>query len=199
MNKFDVLKGKKVLLIEDDKDTSDLLKSELEYYRMEVLPQIHSVEKAIEVLNSEPQQKDPSDFLILDMMLPQTEADHQKISELQEKLKELRKIFEGAGFQDTRNYSSDEITKARKTRKETLEEIKKYINEKGAIEVYKSISKEMKAKYHIIILSALGSSELKKELDLDEFTGAWLVKPQSAEAILDAARRLLLTDSQIRD
>lgn len=202
--RLEVLKGKRVVIVEDDAELATRLKAELEQYGMIVeghIAWIRGEGGAIECLRV----KGPKvDLLILDVMLPATEENYKQLIAIEKELKDLRGTFVRASSSQPQTEDfNQKLQEARNRRKDLLAKSRELIEKEGGVDLVEEVLRvdPPLPLPPVVFLTAVGHEQIivraqtviqeQSKVRKETIRSLWLVKPQTIGAILDAAVDLI--------
>lgn len=193
----EVLKGTKVLIVDDDEHLPQRLVNEFKRYGSESNVK-HTVEEGLAELNDNGSEYD---LIVIDVMLPKNEEDYKKIESYREELEECFRIIKD---EDSADPDDEEFKRkwerARGLRPHLHKRITSLIRKKGGIEIIKEWLEQLKSEKAppILYLTAIGDEAIMAEGI--EATGAvnsiWLVKPVTVEKLLNTSAKLILAGKE---
>jgi DNA-binding response OmpR family regulator len=186
------LEGKIILVIEDDKLLKTGLQEAFEGQGCSKIVLKECIENAFKEISK--QGKD-YDLIMLDIMLPETEKQLNRLRELEQELDEVRGVLRQEDEMDPDNNSlRDEIEKAYNKRATILREKDTLVNRRGGIELLEKLNDKglLGNQLPILVLTAVGNKEdVYDGMKLLSESGDWLVKPVNVQTLINKAQELI--------
>lgn len=189
-NSLEILKGKNILIVEDEDFIADKIKKLLEGYTETTILLANCIESALKKI----QGHSIFDIILVDVMIPETKSNVEKVKEYEKRLDGLRKDFEHLNSLDKTTEVQNSLYKKRIERSEVLKGIESLIDEEGGIHLIERIKAENKDKIpkSCIFLSAIGNeTKIKSGLNVAGENSKWLIKPIPNAIILETCCNVL--------
>lgn len=173
---LDILRGKQILIIEDEEFIGGKIKKLLERYTENTILLSNCIERTLELIK----EYEFFDMLLVDVMIPETKFDVKMVREYEERLNNLRKDFELLNSSESSDSVQNQIHKKRIERSEVLKGIADLIDEDGGIRLIETIKIEYKNKMpkSVIFLTAVGDeSKIRRGIEAAGVNSRWLIKP----------------------
>jgi DNA-binding response OmpR family regulator len=189
-----VMRGKRILIIEDDDFLARKLAELLKQFTLEETIIAHSVEAAKNLLEGKTVD---FDLAVVDVMLPDTEQDYKEIQEFREKMEqlayEIKKIEQASDHSGAR----ERLSQARYQRSLFHERIFDRVKEEGGIELVQTWvenrSKTTNKLFPVLFLSALGNQNVISKVErIEGLLEKWIVKPVEEGVLLTECSNLLI-------
>jgi DNA-binding response OmpR family regulator len=199
------LDGRKILVAEDD---TALLKRLVELLASYTGKKPTTVNSAANLLSELQENGAAYDAAVIDVMLPQTEADFEKMMECRQKLDQITSIFRKMqSLNRLTSEQEEQLEDARDDREFTLNILNTLVDRRAGVRALQTyltgtnisgqhtlgVSPSAPAKPHVpvLFLTAVGNEEAKNSADSLPAPVHWLVKPVSPEVLLNAICALL--------
>lgn len=186
----DALRNCQVLIVEDDIRLAENLAELFKEYTDKDAVIAYCMQTAHEqILQKE------FNLAIVDVMLPGTEDDFQKICDYEKILAKIRRTIEKIDTLSDDDKDREKLMDARYKRAETLNQIDNLIRRDGGIELVKEWSRSDSSKIRdiaILYLTAVGNNaSIQRGLSAAKGHSDWLVKPVPSIKILEKAMELI--------
>jgi CheY-like chemotaxis protein len=190
------LHGKNILAVEDDTELAAAIAVRLERVTGQTVSVAHSMEIALQRIDHEPRP----DLAVIDLMLPETEADLSEIACLEKKARSYDQEIIRLEKKENDPEAMEKLKGIRYERAMALKTINSLVNSEGGIEMIRRWEKShpnLRWPIPTIFLTAIGGDvERRQGQQVAGIHSRWLVKGQPTETLFEMCAELLLEPKQ---